>query len=254
MTGGSSLKFDVLRFDGKGNFGLWQRREEMQDKAVSTIRLCLSDDITHQVMDLTTCKEMWDKLEKMYMSKSLSSKLYLKQRLFGLKMSENGDLVAHVNNINQIIGDLVRVDVKIKDKDQAMILLCSMTPQYETILWWVTTLKVTDCMSAKIEERQRGKQPDGTSRKRSKSKFGKKVVCYRCGKPGKTVPKKGQNSKETTNSANIVQKNDDSEGSADSDMLVVTSVTQEESGGDKSDEVSDERYVEVMQKEAQRGT
>ena len=66
MTGGSSLKFDVPRFDGKGNFGLWKRRvkdfltqqgmkkalleskpealdqddwEEMQDKVVSTIRL-----------------------------------------------------------------------------------------------------------------------------------------------------------------------------------------------------------------------
>ena len=94
-------------------------------------------------MDLTTCKEMWDKLEKMYMSKSLSSKLYLKQRLFGLKMSENGDLVAHVNNFNQIIGDLVRVDVKIKDKDQAMILLCSMTPQYETLLTVLTVDKTT---------------------------------------------------------------------------------------------------------------
>ncbi|KAF2537945.1 hypothetical protein F2Q68_00021662 [Brassica cretica] len=42
------------------------------------------------------------------------------------------------------------------------------------ILCWVKTLKVTDCMSVRIEERQRGKQPDGTSRKRSKSKFGKK--------------------------------------------------------------------------------
>ena len=109
MIRGSSLKFDVPRFDGNGNFRLWQRRvkdlltqqgmkkallepkpeamsqgdwEEMHDQAVSTIRLCLSDDITHQVMDLTTCKEMWDKLEKMYMSRSLSSKLYLKQRDF----------------------------------------------------------------------------------------------------------------------------------------------------------------------------
>ncbi|ESQ46359.1 hypothetical protein EUTSA_v10000715mg [Eutrema salsugineum] len=71
MTKGSSLKFDVPRFDEKGNFGLWQSRvkdlltqqgmkkvllekkpdkiekkdwDDMHDQAVSTIRLCLFDD------------------------------------------------------------------------------------------------------------------------------------------------------------------------------------------------------------------
>ncbi|KAF3507026.1 hypothetical protein F2Q69_00005978 [Brassica cretica] len=42
--------------------------------------------------------------------------------------------------------------------------------------------------------RQQGMQQNGSSMKRSKSKFGKKVVCYRCGKPGtieETVPKRG---------------------------------------------------------------
>ncbi|ESQ38591.1 hypothetical protein EUTSA_v10029300mg [Eutrema salsugineum] len=101
---------------------------DMQDQAVSTIQLCLSDDITNQVMNITTCMEMWDKLEKMYMSKSLSSKLYLKQKLYGLKMVETGNLIAHVNKFNQIIGHLGRVDVKIEDK--AMILLCSLPPQF----------------------------------------------------------------------------------------------------------------------------
>ncbi|KAL8143074.1 hypothetical protein V2J09_016106 [Rumex salicifolius] len=37
----------------------------------------------HNVIDLKTSKQIWDKLEKMYMSKSLSYKLFLKQRLYG---------------------------------------------------------------------------------------------------------------------------------------------------------------------------
>ncbi|ESQ46603.1 hypothetical protein EUTSA_v10000703mg, partial [Eutrema salsugineum] len=157
MTKGNSLKFDIPRFNGKGNFGLWQSRvkdlltqqgmkkallekkpdkikqddwDDMQDQAVSTIRFCLSDDITNQ-------------LEKMYMSKSLSSKLYLKQKLFGLKMVESGDLIAHINNFNQIIGDLTRVDMKIEDEDKAMILLCSLPPQYETLVTAIAVDKTT---------------------------------------------------------------------------------------------------------------
>lgn len=58
-------------------------------------------------------------------------------------MFESRDLVAHVNNFNQIIGDLVRVDVKIEDEDQAMIFICSLPPHYETVLTALTVDKVT---------------------------------------------------------------------------------------------------------------
>lgn len=108
--------------------------DEMQDQVVSTIQLCFLDDITHQLMHLTTSKELYDKWEKMYMSRSLSSKLYHKYMLFGLKMPRSRELAAHVNSFNQIIGDLALVDVKIKDKYQAMILMCSLSSQYETLL------------------------------------------------------------------------------------------------------------------------
>jgi hypothetical protein len=76
--GTSSAKFDVMKFDGSGNFGLWQRRvkdllvqqgmvkalygtkpegmadidwKELEAKAVATIRLCLGDDVMYHVMD-----------------------------------------------------------------------------------------------------------------------------------------------------------------------------------------------------------
>ncbi|CAA7035706.1 unnamed protein product [Microthlaspi erraticum] len=113
MMIGGSLNYELLRFDGKENFSLWQLQvkdllskqgmenallnqkprsiteddwDEMQDHALSTIRLCLSDDITKQVVDLTTSGQLWSKLETLYLSKSLSTKLstemYLRQRLY----------------------------------------------------------------------------------------------------------------------------------------------------------------------------
>ena len=71
------------------------------------------------------------------MSKSLMNKLYLNQRLYGLKMQEGSNLAQHVNIFNQIFTNLVRVDVKIEDEDKVIILLCSLPPSYEHL---VTTL------------------------------------------------------------------------------------------------------------------
>ncbi|OIW09522.1 hypothetical protein TanjilG_11644 [Lupinus angustifolius] len=75
-------------------------------RTAGTIRLCLSDEVMYHVMDLKSPTEVWETLEKRFMSKSLTNKLYLKQRLYGLKMQEGADLQQHLNNFNQVINDL----------------------------------------------------------------------------------------------------------------------------------------------------
>ena len=69
----------------KMDAGKW---EEMKAQAAATIRLSLPDSVMYQVMDEKTPKEIWDKLASLYMSKLLTSKLYLKQQLYGLQMQE----------------------------------------------------------------------------------------------------------------------------------------------------------------------
>jgi hypothetical protein len=123
----SSAKFDVMKFNGFGNFGLWQRRvkdllvqqgmvkalygtkpegmtdidwKELEAKAVATIRLCLGDDVMYHVMDEESLVTVWLKLESRYMSKSLTNKLYLKQRLYGLMMAKGLDLSQYINVFN----------------------------------------------------------------------------------------------------------------------------------------------------------
>ena len=75
------------------------------------------------------------------MSKSLTNKLYLKQRLYDLKMAEGSDLSQHINVFNQIISNLKRVDVKFEDEDEdkALMLLNSL-PTSSTYENLVTTL------------------------------------------------------------------------------------------------------------------
>ena len=192
------------------------------------------------------------------MSKSLSSKLYLKKRLYGLKMVEGSDLVKHVNIFNQIIGDLARVDVKLGDEDKAIILLCSLPSSYENLVMTLTCGKdeisldtVSAALLSQAERRQhtsdnsqseglyvRGNQDRGRTKEkqegsnkqsRSKSKGKKPVTCYFCKEeghfkrdcPARKKKYEDKKSEESSKSANVVQK-DDSDG-ADSDMLSVTS-------------------------------
>ena len=93
------------------------------------------------------------------MSKSLSNKLFLKQKLYGLKMAEGSDLVQHVNLFNQIISDLLRINVKFDEEDKALMLLTSLPTSYEhlvtTLLWGKETLETEEVTTALLAYNQR---------------------------------------------------------------------------------------------------
>ncbi|KAL0460800.1 UNVERIFIED_CONTAM: Retrovirus-related Pol polyprotein from transposon TNT 1-94 [Sesamum latifolium] len=269
----SGAKFEVVKFDGTGNFELWQTRvkdllahqgilkalrpqkpanmdeedwEELQQRAAGTIRLCLADEIMYHVMNLKSPGEVWKKLEIQFMSKSITNKLYLKQRLYGLKMQEGSDLAQHVNVFNQIITDLARLDVSIEDEDRAMILLCSLPFSYEHLVTTLTygkeTIKVDEITVALLAHNQRKqnagesshgdslyvkgnqdrgrkfeKEGSGKRNSRSKSRGKKTIHCYKCKEPGhmkRDCPKLKKQADEkrddSSKSANVVQ-NDSSD-------------------------------------------
>ncbi|GJT67395.1 retrovirus-related pol polyprotein from transposon TNT 1-94 [Tanacetum coccineum] len=100
------------------------------EKAHSTILLSLSDDVLYEVTDEETTAGVWKKLEKLYMTKSLTNKLLLKQRLFSLRIKEGMTLKDHLDALNSILMDLKNVGVKIDNEDAALILLVSLPPSF----------------------------------------------------------------------------------------------------------------------------
>ena len=134
----AATRYEVAKFDGTGNFVLWQSRvkdllgqqgvlrtikpdaakpakmdaedwDEMNIKAAGTIRLCLSDQVLYHVIDVESPKEIWAKLEAQFLDKTAPNKLYLKQELYGLKMQEGTDLTEHVNAFNRVVSDLAQI-------------------------------------------------------------------------------------------------------------------------------------------------
>ena len=146
----SSTKYDVEKFCGKGNFSLWQRRMkdlliqqgvhkallgkekkletmkdvewvEMDEKAASAIRLNLGDEVIHNILVAKTSKEVWEKLEGLYMGKDLANKLYVKKQLYSLHMREGSDLLEHPNMFNMLNTQLSSFGVNYEDEDKALL-------------------------------------------------------------------------------------------------------------------------------------
>jgi len=226
----AAVKFDVEKFDGNNSFSLWrvkmrallrqqgvarvldaeaatklskEERANMEDKAHSAIQLCLADSVLREVADEETAKGLWDKLEGLYMKKSLTNRLYLKQRLYTLKMHEGTTVNDHLDSFNKIIMDLKNIDIDVDDEDQALILLCSLPVSFDSfvnsMLYGNDTLSLADVKaslnSKELRSKLNGEGNDvqgvglyGGGVKAGSSKGGRKkkgpLKCYLCGDVG----------------------------------------------------------------------
>ena len=75
---------------------------EIDEKATSIIRLNLGDEVIHNILKAKTAKEVWEKLEGLYMRKNLMNKLYVKKQLYSLHMKDSSDLLKHLNTFNML--------------------------------------------------------------------------------------------------------------------------------------------------------
>ncbi|GKA07713.1 retrovirus-related pol polyprotein from transposon TNT 1-94 [Tanacetum coccineum] len=207
MTG---AKFDIEKFDGTGDFGLWrvkmralliqhgceaalevlpadmeaQAKAELNKKAHSAVILCLGNKVLREVTGETTAAGVWSKLETLYMTKSLANKLYLKKKLYTFYMPAGRKISEHIDEFNKIVLDLANIEVKFEDEDLALLLLTSLPASYEhfvdTLLYGREALTLEDVMatlnSKEIKERD-SRQSRGKSR--SKSRDGR-LKCYIC--------------------------------------------------------------------------
>ena len=106
----------------------------MEQKAVSTIQLCLSDDVKYSVIKENSPTKLWKTLEELYMAKSLTNRWVLKRQLFMLCMEEGTRFVDHLNVFNKLVTQLVSVDEIIEENDKVVILASSLPPSWEQLV------------------------------------------------------------------------------------------------------------------------
>src|SRR5436190_6822526 len=176
----------------------------MDYRARAIIILCLSDEVLYNVMNEETTAGLWSRLESLYMTKSLSNKLYTKKQLYCLRMKKGTPILQHLNLFNKIVSDLLALEVKLEEEDKALLLLGSLPSSYDhlvtTIMYGKETLELEDVRvvlmnneimkktdtteeaSGLVTKKGRGgSRSRGPKRDKESSNLG---VCYYCKKPG----------------------------------------------------------------------
>ena len=61
----------------------------------------------------STTKELWDKLGNLYQSKSLVNKLFLRKKLYHIRMEDVDYVTDHLNAFNTLVSQLVSINIMI---------------------------------------------------------------------------------------------------------------------------------------------
>jgi len=111
-----------------------EKWEEMDDKVVANLHLALADSVLSSVANKKTTKEIWDALTKLYEVKSLHNKIFLKIRLYTLRMSQSISATDNINSLNMLFSQLSSLDYKITENERVELLLQSLLDSYDQLI------------------------------------------------------------------------------------------------------------------------
>ncbi|KAE8703505.1 hypothetical protein F3Y22_tig00110469pilonHSYRG00245 [Hibiscus syriacus] len=234
-------KFDIEKFNGR-NFSLWKlkmkailRKDgclaaiserpidftddnkwiEIDVNAMANFHLALAYEVLSSIEEKKTAKEIWDHLTKLYEATSLHNKIFLKRKLYTLRMPESTSVTEHLNTLNTLFSQLTSLSCKIGEQERDELILQSLPDSYDQLIINLTNNNVTslvfdDVAAAVLQEENRRKNKEdkqinlqqaealtttrgrsterdqSSSHKhgRSKSMSKKNLKCYNCGKKG----------------------------------------------------------------------
>ncbi|KAG8498899.1 hypothetical protein CXB51_005256 [Gossypium anomalum] len=142
----ASLKYEISLLARNTRFALWQikmqavlAQMDLEDALLGIDKMpsTLTDEEKKRkdrkdVMKEKTAAALWKRLEQICMSKTLTSKLHMKQRLYAHRLEEGASVHEHLTVFKEILSNLEAMEVQYDKEDLGLILLCSLPPSYST--------------------------------------------------------------------------------------------------------------------------
>jgi len=166
-----AAKYEIEKFNGN-NFSLWKMKmkavlrknnclaaigerpmeitddkwNEIDGNAISDLHLALADGVLSSVAEKNTAKEIWDTLTKLYEAKSLHNKIFLKRKLYTLRMAESTMVTDHINTLKTLFSQLTTLGHNIEENERAELLLQSLPDSYDQLIINLTNNNPVDSL------------------------------------------------------------------------------------------------------------
>jgi hypothetical protein len=120
------------------------------------IWLCIVYLVLLNVSGDNSTKKLWDKLGSLYQSKYLVNKLFLRKKMYLLRMSDGSSVNEHLNAFNIVLIQLSSMDINIIDVEKCINLLCSFLDSWDSLVVAIvsntTTLVLEDVIASLLLE------------------------------------------------------------------------------------------------------
>ena len=155
-------------------------------EALAIIGLLVADHLLREVDEADSARELWDKLERTFASKSKARLLQLKQELMNLRLDKTEAIQQYIGRAKGLMSDLKAIGSSVEESEVALNVLQGLPAGYKVtveVLSLADDLTLDGILPKLLQTEQRAERDDPRHVPVYGAKLDKRK-CHYCGKPG----------------------------------------------------------------------
>lgn len=101
-----------------------------RDRALAVIVLAVDPSLLYLIGDPEDRTAVWSKLNEQFQRKTWANKLYLRRKLFSMKLKEGGSVSDHIKAMTEVFEELAVIGDAVSEEDRVVHLLASLPESY----------------------------------------------------------------------------------------------------------------------------